>query len=163
MKRVHAGSPFILAAVVVSLMALWRVEPTVRTLKFPTGEGRPAIVALFTNDDCAAYAGLIGFLNRASEMGLVVHGVVVDDHGNPAAPENDGVNVVGFPVRPDLAREVTRQVVRLGYRTSPVIILVDKDARVHMALPPMQNVIAHANAMGRLVEQAQRMDREATR
>lgn len=132
---------------------LWRIEPTLRSLTLPVDD-RPTIVAVFTNEDCVAYGSLVGFLNMASEQDLSVIGVVVDREGSPQEYADPGLSEIVFPLRPDLARQVTRNIVRLGYRTTPVLVLVDRGGRVRRVLPPMPDIIQHSSAIRGMIDDA---------
>ena len=107
--------------------------------------GRPVLLYLFQGADCARHRELQRRWSELGRSGLVeVVGVPLDPllpesqgpDGAPADALPGGRSDPGFPVRPDLRRTAGRLMARLGYRTTPVSILLDGRGRARLVVPP---------------------------
>jgi hypothetical protein len=130
-----AGALLAACAVVRALPAL--ADRPVRLAVAARGAGadRPTLLYLFQRADCIRHAALQrrwSGLRRAGRA--VVLGVPLDEL--PRGEAGTRTANPGFPVRPDLRKEAERLMLKLGYQTTPVTVLLDRHGRPRLLLPP---------------------------
>jgi len=146
------------AGVLLAACAVARALPALaeRPVRLPVAargpDGRPTLLYLFQRADCIRHAALQrrwSGLRRAGRA--VVLGVPLDElPGGERGPRTPNP---GFPVRPDLRKEAERLMLELGYRTTPVTVLLDRHGRPRLLLPPPADEAA-AEAEERVVRAA---------
>lgn len=100
------------------------------------GPWRPTLLYLFQSADCARHAALQRRWAGLGRDGLAsVVGVRLDPL-EPARADGAPSPGPGFPLRQDLRAGAARLMKRLGYRTTPVTVVLDPRGRPRLVLPP---------------------------
>lgn len=98
-----------------------------------TGE-RPTVLFVFQPGDCPAFGGLFDLLSEVERSGaarVLGVGVRLRLAGPPAA--RGRALPLPIPIRSDVSREGERLILGLGYRRTPVLVLLDREGRVRLA------------------------------
>lgn len=136
-RRWGAGTAVLFAGVALLAVAAGRLGVYLDRApwaRFPAGgEGAPRLYLLFQPGDCVTYGGLVERWDRLHREGVVrVRGVELGPRARRDRADDPGV---AFPVRPG-AGEVETAALRLGYGRTPLSVLVDRDGRPRLVLPP---------------------------
>ncbi len=100
--------------------------------------GRPTLLYLFHRADCQRHVALqrrwraLGRSGRLSVVGIELDPPLAAASGGPP---NRVPGAPGMPLRNDLRREAERVLVRTGYTTTPVSVLLDSLGRPRLILP----------------------------
>lgn len=130
------------AAVFLVVAALrwgrYAARSAVATAPGLAGDSLPTLLVAMRASDCERYAPLLARLGAASRTGrLRTVGALIGGPGS--VPEGDSVARrygVPFPVRPEAAGAAEALMLRLGYRETPLAVLLDGRGRPRMVLPP---------------------------
>ena len=129
--------------VLLLLFAAWDLVPLViqrssrSMLSFAQTPSRYTMVAVVRPTDCVSYAPMIAALNDLSRTGKVaVKGVVVG--GDPKSATAEAIEELGieFSVLPNAEKAARAAMARLGYRSTPSVLVIDPAGRLLMVLPP---------------------------
>ena len=132
-------------------------------LSAPRASGGATLLFVFNPRDCpeALRLGrLWGELYRTREMNVL--GVVVDAPREPEALDRvlEEANLA-FPVIAEPGSELRAGVAALGYRTTPVSILMDGRLRPRLIVPGIQDSLAQLEAFELVKRETHRMTRLA--
>lgn len=136
--RWGAGTAVLFAGVALLAVAAGRLGvylDRAPRARFPGGgQGAPRLYLLFQPGDCVAYGALVERWDRLHREGVVrVRGVELRPGGGRDGADDPGVS---FPVRPG-AGEVEAAALRLGYGRTPLSVLVDREGRPRLVVPPV--------------------------
>lgn len=128
------------------------------------GAAAPTLLFVFQPGDCPNHAALLGSWTelhkarrvRALAIGL---GFPSDSASLEELARSAGLD---FPFRSDLAAQAERLLFGLGYRRTPVTVLLDRMGRVRLALASPDDPAARREAVRLVGEQADRLRREPT-
>lgn len=138
-----AGRALVLGAVVLAATSgfRWARYAARRPVAAVPALGADSVATLLVvlrSSDCASHGPLLAGWDRLhAEEGVRVVGAVVDAPGSAAARDSlERGFRVGFPLRFDVGEAAEELVLRLGYRATPVSVLLDRRGRARMVLPP---------------------------
>lgn len=146
--------------------ALYLKRAPLATLEVPLArpDGRSAppatLLYVFRPDDCAGYQHISDSWNRLGRRSeqLSVVGVGLDvPESRQLRSRLRGVLDVSFPVVFEPASRVEDFILRLGYSTTPVSVVVDRDGRPRMVVPPASDPEAQDAAAETVEEIAERL------
>lgn len=169
-RRLTRGMPLVVAAALVFGGALrWgeaRASTDPRGLAAALGHGaadEPTLLFVFQAADCPSYGPLMEAWTSLERRGLVrAVAVGLDFPEDTAAARALARNAgLGVSFRPDLARPAERLILGLGFRRTPVTLLLDRRGRVRLALPPPEKAQSYEALGGMVAEQAASLRREA--
>lgn len=114
------------------------LEPNVFAEALGSGTSHlPTLLLVFQARDCPSHGALLQVVSALNQRGAV-HGVAVgldfpkDTSAARRLAEEAGLTL---PFRSDLAPAAERLILGLGFRQTPVTLLLDGDGRVRLALP----------------------------
>ncbi len=113
-------------------VALHRVlaEPRLSRLPAEAGWSDGSFLFVYHPDDCIGHRWIIERLNEAHARGLDVRGIPVRTPEGRAPAGGEVAARPKFPDAPALVDPVTRLMLRLGYRRTPVLLAFDEFGRV---------------------------------
>lgn len=126
------------------------------------GGGPPVLLLAFQQGDCGTYARGLASWNevaRSGEARVTAVGIRFPDEPL-VRTEVVGALALEYPVRFDLARTGERLLLRLGYRRTPVAMLLDRSGRVRLSFPLPRDAGRARRAVALVLDHARRISRE---
>lgn len=125
------------------------------------GEAVPTLLFVFQPGDCSSHGVLLEAWTELHEAGRVRALAVGLGFPYDSAAEMARRAGLKIPLRPELESEAERLMFALGYRRTPVTVLVDRAARVRLALASPPDPVARREAVRMVAEHADRIRRES--
>lgn len=123
----------------------------------------PTLLFVFQAADCPSYGPLMEAWTSLKRRGVVRAVAVGLDFPGDTAVARALAQSAGLelPFRPDLAGPAERLILNLGFRRTPVTLLLDRGGRVRLALPPPKKAGSYEALSGMVAEHAASLRREA--
>lgn len=103
----------------------------------PDPRGRPTLLYLFHEEDCAAYGGLVegwNELHRAGDVRVIGVGLRVAEARRPGLASRMRPSP-RFPLRFDAQAPAERLLLAAGFSRTPAALLLDAEGRLRLAVP----------------------------